>query len=288
MIDLLALVTLTMLAVGTYTDVRWREVPDWISYSGIAAGLGIRTILTLLTGDTALLFSGLFGLTIGIVLGLAMFYTGQWGGGDSKALMAVGALFGFQPQIDAPLLSFLFNLVFIGGAYGMIWALTAAARHNRRVIRALSTQLSGKALPLSTFVGIAILASIITGAYLPQNPSLLITAMSIFLVPGGYLSIVFFKTVESCCFVKKTPLHQLTEGDWLARPVHVRGQLLCKPNNLGLTKHHIRLLKKKNVRYVWTKAGMPFIPVFLLTALCTLAFGNLFLTALRLSMQVPY
>ncbi len=41
MIDIILLsVALIILIIGTFTDFKTREVPDWVNYSAVAAGIG--------------------------------------------------------------------------------------------------------------------------------------------------------------------------------------------------------------------------------------------------------
>jgi len=51
---------------------------------------------------------------------MLMFYTGQWGGGDSKMLMALGSLLGFTLDFKKDfLLNLLINIVIAGGLYAV-------------------------------------------------------------------------------------------------------------------------------------------------------------------------
>ena len=52
MIDLI-LVTIVFvgLVIGTMTDIKTREVPDWVNFGLIAAGLGIRALYSVINSD---------------------------------------------------------------------------------------------------------------------------------------------------------------------------------------------------------------------------------------------
>ena len=83
-IDIILLsIAFIALVIATITDLKTREVPDWLSYSVIFMGIGIRGIYSLATFDYMYLVYGLAGLGIFVAIAYAMFYTGQWGGGDS-------------------------------------------------------------------------------------------------------------------------------------------------------------------------------------------------------------
>jgi prepilin peptidase CpaA len=78
-----------VLVVATWTDVTARRIPNWLTVSGIVAGLGVRAWIGL-----SPLASGALGLVVGCLLALPFFATGVLGGGDTKLLMAVGAFMG--------------------------------------------------------------------------------------------------------------------------------------------------------------------------------------------------
>ena len=120
---LLITITLAALLIGSLSDLRTREVPDWISYGLIFAAFGIRIIFSLQLGLYVLL-SGIFGFLICLALAFLFYYSGQWGGGDSKLLMGMGAVIGITFPFDATsfnLLWFFLALLFLGAIYGLLW-----------------------------------------------------------------------------------------------------------------------------------------------------------------------
>ncbi|MEK6938658.1 MAG: prepilin peptidase, partial [Nanoarchaeota archaeon] len=85
----LIVVTLFALIIASYCDLKWREVPDWISYGLIFAALGIRAIFSLSSG-WEIFISGALGFGVFLGLSCLLYYSYQWGGGDSKLLMGMG------------------------------------------------------------------------------------------------------------------------------------------------------------------------------------------------------
>ena len=79
------------LLIATMTDIKTREVPDWLSYSLIVIGLGVRLIYSLFEWNFSYVLFGFIGFGIFFLIALFMYYTKQWGGGDSKLLMGLGA-----------------------------------------------------------------------------------------------------------------------------------------------------------------------------------------------------
>ena len=91
---LIIIICLIALIIGMITDFKTREVPDWLNFSLIFSGIGINLIATIAYSNLTFIINSLAGLALGVVIALIMFYGGQWGGGDSKMLMGLGALLG--------------------------------------------------------------------------------------------------------------------------------------------------------------------------------------------------
>src|SRR3989338_5965028 len=87
-------VALAALLAASYTDLKTREVPDWLSYGLIFSALGIRALFSLGELDGGILLRGLAGFAVFVAIAYLMYYTRQWGGGDSKLLMGLGAAIG--------------------------------------------------------------------------------------------------------------------------------------------------------------------------------------------------
>lgn len=109
--------TLLLMAVAVYTDIRWGKILNSLTVPGIVVGLILNSVRE---GGAGLLFS-----LGGIALGLALFAVSALfgrivGGGDIKLLMAIGALQG-------P--SFLLWAMFYAAISGAVVAIIVALRH---------------------------------------------------------------------------------------------------------------------------------------------------------------
>ncbi|MCW4011259.1 MAG: prepilin peptidase [Candidatus Bathyarchaeota archaeon] len=98
-------VTFAFLVYASWSDYKTREVSDsvWIFYAPIALGL---TLTEFLVYESSQLW--LFGLCFGITVGfsLLLFYSGGFGGADSKALMCIALALPFFPvSLVTPLMS---------------------------------------------------------------------------------------------------------------------------------------------------------------------------------------
>ena len=75
--------------------------------------------------------------------------------------------------------------------------------------------------------------------------------------------LVFSKSVEEACMVKKIYAKDLTEGDWLYEDLYVKGKKIEKKWE-GVSKKELELIRKKYKRKLLVKYGVPFTPSFLI------------------------
>ncbi len=278
----LIIVALFVLAVASYVDLKILEVPDWLNYAGIAAGLGIHLIFSLQQWSWWPIASSAIGFGIAFAIACLMFYTGQWGGGDAKLLMALGAIIGFTPEKFGFGSSFLINLVFIGGAWGIFWSGQLAVRNWKefwKTFRKLSHQKPYASMRISAMITTVIL---VIAALVLLEYQLELIALALVLYMICY-SIIFVKSVELSCMHKWVTPDKITEGDWLVKPVKA-GKTVIAPPRLGLEKEHVALLQKmykqKKIDKILVKYGIPFAPAFLLAFLLTWWAGNIVLAVL--------
>jgi Flp pilus assembly protein protease CpaA len=262
-IVVIAVVTIITLAVASFTDLRSREVPDWLSYSLIFSALGIRTIFSFSEGFH-LLLSGLLGLSLAFIISIMLYYAHQWGGADSKLLMALGLVIGIPyPFSSESLLFFLFLLLLlvIGGVYGLFWMIFLAVRDRKRFIPLFIGSLRQNRLFHYSCWGLTFLL-LIFSFFVPYLWFFL--PFPLF----GFYAFVLVTSVEQSSFVREVDVSQLVEGDWLAEPVRHNHQDIV--TNSTLEKSDLRRLKREGISKVKVKEGIPFIPSFLLAYLVVL------------------
>jgi preflagellin peptidase FlaK len=96
-------VTAAILIYASWSDFKTREVSNrvWVIYAPIALGLSLAEFLLF---DSSKLL--LFGASVGFTIGLAflLFYSGGFGGADSKALMCIAVALPFAPTAFTPVL----------------------------------------------------------------------------------------------------------------------------------------------------------------------------------------
>ncbi len=283
MLDIiLSLAAGLILLIATTTDLIWREVPDWLNYAGIATGLGIRLIYAIGQQDARIITDGVLGFLIFLILALLMYYLGQWGGGDSKLLMALGALIGVDFTLHGTMIAFLFNLLLVGGTLGLLWCCALALRNKKTFLAAYRPLWSHPHFILTRRISYAITTIILLiTIFLPDLLlKLALTTVALALLFTVHTTI-FIKAVEQCCMFKRIPPSALTEGDWIAEDVLVGKKCILSHKTLGVTREQIAQLvalhRHGKLKTVLIKIGIPFVPSFLLAFIATKLWGNLLL-----------
>lgn len=129
-------ILLSVLTIAVFFDLRFRRIPNWLTFPAMIAGLLYNTYFG---GITGLLLS-LGGLFVGFGVFIAFYMFGGMGAGDVKLMAAIGALLG---PIDV-LYAALYTAI-AGGVYAII--LLAANRRNRKALARCG--LMGKSLLLT-------------------------------------------------------------------------------------------------------------------------------------------
>ncbi len=252
------------LIIATYRDILTREVPDTLSYGLIVVGLLGGLIVALTTADLAFFLERVYGFLLGMAIGFAMYYGRQWGGGDAKLMMGIGAIFGFNLS-NFRIAEFLIFLVLAGAVYGLAFTLyLALIKHRRQFLPAFKADLR---TPAVHRLRIGLVATgvlcIILLIFVPWELKILV---GFFLLALYFLvySWIFVKAVERTILVKEYPISKLTEGDWIVGDVKARKRVVLKQRGTGITLDDIKLLKQAKVKKVTVKEGIPFVPGFML------------------------
>lgn len=273
------------LVAGTVTDIRTREVPDWINYALIFSGIGLRLLYSAIASEWRYLLEGIAGFAIFLVIGYIMFYAGQWGGGDSKMMMGLGAVIGFSFswQPFPLLLVFFLNILVAGSIYGLVYSIVLAVKYKKSFVKEFRKKMKDDKMHRFRRIKLALLMLAVVAMIILLKAGVLnivSSALLLALVIIVYLSfymLIFVKAVESAVMIKQIPPEMLTEGDWIAKDVVVRGRRIVGPKELGVEKKHIKemvaLKEKGKLKTVWVKYGIPFVPSFLVAYIASLMFG---------------
>jgi len=274
-------ISFIVLSIGSYTDIKTREVPDWVNFGLIGSGLGISLLFSIIYLNPNFIISSILGFTIFFIIAWIMFYTGQWGGGDSKILMGLGAMIGIDIFSKNYFLgSFLINALIIGALYGILWSIISIFKNKKKFIKNLNKYRKNKITKIINRVILAI--SLIFVIFAVLTPDIFIKIISFYIaiisIITFYLWIVI-KSVENSSMLKYVNPSKLTEGDWIAKEIKVDGKYITGPKDLGIEKKQIKklisLYKKNKIKKIQIKEGIPFVPSFLIAFVITVIWGNL-------------
>jgi hypothetical protein len=212
-----------------------------------------------------------------LVVGLLMFYAGQWGGADWKLLTALGfgfgSLIGFTPLFSSPWpfgITLMMNFLAIAAIVSIIYALFISLG-NKKVYKDTK-----KNMRKYEFQAILVLffAGCIATLYNPM--------FSLFAVMAPlWLLIKYIKSVEKICLIRERAWKDVVEFDIPVKNLKYNGKILQKtddPNGftLEILKKCQELAKKGKLgKKIIVKWGMPLVPVFPITILVSVFLGDL-------------
>lgn len=276
MIDIIILtITILYLIFASIVDLKIREVPDYLSYSLIFIILTIELINSIATDNYNYFITAGITALIFIPLAFLMYYTKQWGGGDTKLIiglsLAVAQPISFlAPNLNLPIyLIFVMNLLLAGAVYGLAFSIYLAIKHFKKFKEHLKEYKLGKIKYLVYAITIALIIYTFFISELELKLLIISLAFLIFIFP--FLTI-FIKAVEKSCMIQEIPANKITEGDWVLEDIN---EAKYSSKSLGVTKEQLEVIKHLK-RSFKVKVGIPFIPSFLIAYLLTIILGNLF------------
>ncbi len=304
------IICLIALIIGSITDLKTREVPDYLNFALIAIGFGMAVLAAILNKDITYLSTAAIGFALCFIFSIIMYYTGQWGGGDAKILMGIGSVIGISyatlHSLEMPFLLLFFILTFfIGGMYGIVWLSIVMIKnwHSFKKVYKITYNQTNKYIKYILYycVPLLLIGALVTQEILLKAALALLSIMLFFL----YYLFIAIKVLEEIAFIKEIPLSQLTEGDWIAEPIVFKGKLIVGKkesgltkeqlieldnaktlvkllylkikfwykhltDNLGITREQLTELHEAKIKTVKVKYGIPFVPSFLLAFIATL------------------
>ncbi|GEM_PF-548703 len=302
MVQFVQLLGALILLIASLSDLRKREVPDTISYGSIAL-FGWFFVYKLLTNfSVSFLVNYLASFALFFLIALLLFYTNMWGGGDSKILIALSFLlpvyirpFSITNLITSPALVFMFNLILASSAYSLVYIFIIAFLNRKKFLKAYSKLESDferrfhHLKRFSMWLSISLLPLFIL-SFKFFKPILFwpvfLSFSSFFLIFFSAFAYLSFKAVESSILTRSVTPSELVEGDWILDEIKdEHGQVVASPRDNGISKPQIdrlkALYKKKVIKFVRVKDGLPFIPGMLLAYLLLLFHINFLLIFAR-------
>ena len=270
-----------VLLIGSATDLKTREVPDWVNYGLIMSGIGLNLLFSAIYSDSNYILNSIVGLAIFFGIAYIMFYAGQWGGGDSKMLMGLGAIIGIDVGFKTPqfLANFFINALFIGAVYGLLWSFFLVFKNRKKFWNEFKKILSQKDVIKSKKIVLAALALLLVIFLAVKIYYIKILVLSLMLlVLTAFYMWAFVRAIEKSSMHKLVEPSRLTEGDWIVKDVFVNGKYVTGPKELGISKNQIRRLvqfyRQKKIKKILIKEGIPFVPSFLIAFITTFIFGS--------------
>jgi len=267
------------LLIGSYTDLKQREVPDWLNFGLMIGGIGIRLIFSLFSGDWSFIVEGIMGFILMVIFAYILFYSGQVGGGDAKLFMGLGAIFGLPLVWDNFLLGFVINVFLIGAIYGLLWSFVVAMRNKKKFFKEWKKLTRTKIMMKVRKFSLLCSAILLVGFLFLNDIFLRFILLSFVILYVLFFYVwVFTKAVEKACMIKEVKPEALTVGDWIPKEIKINGKVIASPKDLGVDEKQIKLLiqlkKQRKIKTVLVKDGIPFVPSFLFGFLCTVYIGN--------------
>ncbi|MEM5828415.1 MAG: hypothetical protein QW197_02860 [Candidatus Aenigmatarchaeota archaeon] len=237
--DLLKLGTLTLLYTkASIDDIKTTEIRDFDVYFFISALVFLNFLQIIYYKDFNILTNLIVSTFIFGSIGFLLYFTGQWGMGDSYLLLAFGLLNLFSNVLEIInwiLVTFVFGIYFIF-VYSFLFIIISKKYKKMKMLESFSMFLSLMLLTISLFL-----------MMLKEIFAALISIL-IFL----YTSIPFLNFAKNS-LIKKIKVSELKEGDVLLEFKFWR----------GITKKEIEELKRKGIKYVYVKEGVRYAPTFL-------------------------
>lgn len=275
------ILSLVALLIGSVTDLKTREVPDWLNYGLVSSGVGLNLLFSVIYSNSSFIINSIVGLAIFFGIAYIMFYAGQWGGGDSKMLMGLGAMIGIDVSFRTPqfLFWFFINALFVGAFYGLFWSVFLVFKNKKKFLKEFSKKLSEKsAVKAKWFMLVLLVLLLIIFFFIELNYFKILILLLAFLTLTTFYLWIFVKAIEKSAMYRLVEPSKLTEGDWIVNDVYAGREYITGPKELGISKNQIRKLiqayKQKKIKKILIKEGIPFVPSFLIAFIVTLVFGS--------------
>ncbi len=226
-------------------DLKTKETPYFLSFSFIGAGLLSNIVFLIDTKDWLLVVNPLLASLISYL----KYRFGLWGGGDFLVFIGTSLYLNLAFPYLWNFLVFLIFMYFSTLLYNSLYSLIIYVKE----------RLFSKYELLFAFL---ILLLLYKHSYYWA-----------FIVLLLWLLLVVYK-LDLYYFTKKIPVEQLREEDWLAYDVYKDGKVLVKSSDYpeGIDNDVIEKIKKENVKFVYIKDGIPYLPTFFLALIFTIIF----------------
>ena len=214
----------------------------------------------------------LAGLVAAGIFGWILYKLNQWGGGDAKAIMGIGALLGINFSQGFPTLAmFVINIFIVGAIIGIFWTIYKVIKNFKEFKTTFKELIRSKKIIRVRIAIIIICAGLLIYGFTQIGITKILSV--------GFAAIIFFmfyfymfnKAADKSCMKKEMDVAELVEGDWLAEEVKIGKKVFAA--KMTLEKNDLETIKKHK-KTVVVRVGMPFLPSFVIAYLITFLIGN--------------
>tara|TARA_B100000029_G_scaffold506087_1_gene588151 strand:- start:24 stop:794 length:771 start_codon:yes stop_codon:yes gene_type:complete len=229
-------------------DLYKYEIPDVISNGLILIGILVHSYLIIYE---KILFSDLLiSLGFGSFIGLGLFFSGNWGGGDAKLLIGISAAGAALKNTLPFIIEYTINLILAGGIYSIFIVYFYSLKNYKKLKRE---------------------------KYLKEL--FILTAVSMIFLPAGMIFLVILTMylsyiIQTKYFDKEINTKDLVEGDWVVEKIYHNKKLVYSPRKIGLLKKDIKLIQQCK-KFVKVKGGIAFAPAFFIAIIFTLNYPDI-------------
>ncbi len=268
MIPLLSLVSVVSLFLASVSDLRTREVPDYLSYFLICLGL-VNQIFLFFSLRFYYFFVNLLVAVLALLFSLVMYKFKQWGGADAKLLVGIALLISYDESV--PLFIFYFiNFLWVGAFYGLLSTLILVLLNFRRFMKFFTADYFKRKFFYWFCFGVVVSSPF--SLFISRSALL---SFMIFLMGFIFLLSMILKNANKL-MIKSVSVDKLTEGDWVSQVVTVDGVVIFNPKkDVSVNKSQLEIIKKSDISRVRIIEGMPFVPALALAFIITLFFPNI-------------
>jgi Flp pilus assembly protein protease CpaA len=293
-----------ILIIASISDFKKHEVADYLSFIFFGLAIFIRIIYSVILNDYFILLDGFVGFVLFFFISLAMYYTGQWGGGDSKILLGLGFamginvrsfiesfvmnfagsstfvfdLFGLFTQFltqlftqkfvmllySVGLIRYIVLIFLIGAIYALVWTIVLSLINFKRLIVEIKNNYVSKWFVIIRRIIYLVVVLLLFVSFFVPVYFRLLFYVLSLMIFSFYYVALYLKSVEKSALVKSISVDKLVEGDWIVEEVYIGKEKICGPGELGLELFQIERLRKSKIKSVLVKQGIPFVPSFLI------------------------
>ncbi len=215
---LLISISFLWIMYASITDLKKREIPNWVSFTLLPIALVIRALVAIIEKQPTYFLYALVAFAIFFILTNLFYYTKVFAGGDTKLLLALSVVFATTPSfakniqlfsfsvlgISEPfLLTFLVNIFVLGSVHGLIFSIYTAIK-NKKFVPEFEKTL--KKMKSTNFVCWLIALACLIFALFVYN-WFFINFIIFLILPFLYS---FIKAAEFSAMIKKIPANKLT------------------------------------------------------------------------------